>query len=189
VLVDGDHIPAYKFSQQSASLAGLELMLDIHPHPLDWFHWENTLSYVRGIFSEPVEGVRNVPFIPATRWISELRADVLKKGKTVRDLSMHIEMDKTFQQNKPFTAFDTETATPGYTLFNAGINANINSGNKTLFSLYLMGNNITDVAYQSHLSRLKYTDLNPATGRQGVFNMGRNFMVKVNIPFNFTTKP
>ena len=189
VLVDGDHIPAYKFSQQSASLAGLELMLDIHPHPLDWFHWENTLSYVRGIFSQPVEGVRNVPFMPATRWISELRADVLKKGKTVRDLSMHIEMDKTFQQNKPFTAFDTETATPGYTLFNAGINANINSGNKTLFSLYLMGNNITDVAYQSHLSRLKYTDLNPATGRQGVFNMGRNFMVKVNIPFNFTTKP
>ena len=45
--------------------------------------------------------------------------------------------------------------------------------------------NITDVAYQNHLSRLKYLDENPLTGRMGVYNMGRNFSVKVNVPLMF----
>ena len=84
--------------------------------------------------------------------------------------------------NHPFTAYGTETASPDYTLVNAGINGNIMSGNRTLFSLYLLANNMGDVAYQNHLSRLKYTDVNLLTGRQGVFNMGRNFMVKLNVP-------
>jgi len=44
------------------------------------------------------------------------------------------------------------------------------------------------VAYQNHLSRLKYTPVNLATGRSGVFNMGRNASIKVNIPLNFDWK-
>jgi iron complex outermembrane receptor protein len=51
-----------------------------------------------------------------------------------------------------------------------------------------MALNLGDVAYQSHLSRLKYTDVNLATGRTGVFAMGRNFSVKVNIPLSWTAK-
>ena len=42
-----------------------------------------------------------------------------------------------------------------------------------------------DVAYQNHLSRLKYAAVNNVTGRQGVFNMGRNFSVKVNVPLEW----
>jgi iron complex outermembrane receptor protein len=45
-----------------------------------------------------------------------------------------------------------------------------------------VGQNITDVAYQHHLNRLKYGPMNEPTGRMGVFNMGRNFSFKVNIP-------
>ena len=37
-------------------------------------------------------------------------------------------------------------------------------------------------AYQNHLSRLKYTDVNNVTGEQGVFNMGRNIVFKLLIP-------
>jgi iron complex outermembrane recepter protein len=185
VAVDGDQIPAYKFDQRNATLYGGEVLLDIHPHPLDWFHFENTLSYVRGQFATPVEGVKNVPFIPATKWISELRAELLKNGKLFKDLHLQFEVDHTFSQNKPFTAFGTETATPGYTLLNASISSDIKTKNKTLFSLYLMANNIADVAYQSHLSRLKYTDINQLTGRRGVFNTGRNFMLRLNIPIVF----
>jgi iron complex outermembrane receptor protein len=58
----------------------------------------------------------------------------------------------------------------------------INKG-KILFSLYLAVNNLTDVAYQNHLSRLKYTSENLVTGRTGIYNMGRNMSVKLNIPF------
>lgn len=188
ILVNGTLIPAFKFSQSDATLTGAEFRLDIHPHPVDWLHWETTFSYVQGRFKEAADGSRNVPFIPAARLISELRAELLSKGKTLRNLSLSFEADHTFDQNRPFTGYDTETATPGYTLFNAGINANIARKDKTLFSIYLLGNNITDVAYQSHLSRLKYADVNPVTGRRGVFNVGRNFMVKLNIPLSFNNK-
>jgi iron complex outermembrane recepter protein len=183
--VDGDLVPAYQFSQRDANLYGGEVLVDIHPHPLDWLHWENSLSYVRGKFVTPLEGIKNVPFIPATKWLSELRGEFLKNGKSLKNLSVHFEAEHTFDQKKPFTAYDTETPTPGYTLLNASVSTDINSKNKTLFSLYILGNNLGDVAYQNHLSRLKYAAVNAATGRQGVFNMGRNFMLKLNIPLSF----
>jgi iron complex outermembrane recepter protein len=185
VEVGQDLIPAYKFEQQTASLAGFEALLDFHPHPLDWLHWKNTFSYVKGNFHEPIEGTKNVPFIPATRFLSEFRVELLSKGKTVRNLLLFAGVDHAFDQNNPFTAFGTETATPGYTLLNAGVTANFTRKTKTLFTIYIFGNNLTDEAYQNHLSRLKYTEMNSATGRQGVFNMGRNFVFKLNIPLNF----
>jgi iron complex outermembrane receptor protein len=183
--VEGEMIPAFQYRQQTANLMGAEMSLDIHPHPLDWLHWENTLSYVRGRFTEPLEDSKNVPFIPAARWINEIRGEFFDKGKTIRNLSLHFEVDHTFDQNKPFTAYDTETSTSGYTLLNAGISTNVMNRDKVLFSLYLLGNNLADVAYQSHLSRLKYAAVNEVSGRQGVFNMGRNFVVKLNIPLSF----
>jgi iron complex outermembrane receptor protein len=95
------------------------------------------------------------------------------------------ELDNTFAQNNPFTGFDTETKTSGYSLLNAGLGGDIISKGKTLFSLYLAANNIGDVAYQNHLSRLKYTAVNNVTGRAGVYNMGRNFSIKLNVPLSF----
>lgn len=184
VEVDGDLIPAFRFDQSPARLAGMELKLDIHPHPLDWLHVENTFSFVNGRFRDAIDGSKNIPFIPAARLISELRGDFLHKGKTFRNLSVSFEMDKTFDQNNPFTGYETETATPGYTLLNAGLGVDVVSRNKTLFSLYLQGNNLADVAYQHHLNRLKYTAENPVTGRVGVFNMGRNFSIKLNVPIS-----
>ena len=188
VLVGQSLIPAFKFEQRAVHLAGFEAMVDLHPHPLDWLHWQNTISYVRGTFKDAIEGTKNVPFIPATRWLSELRAELLSKGKSIRNLSLYFDVDHTFRQNKPFTAYNTETASSAYTLMSAGISTNIVSKDKTLFSVYLLGSNLSDVAYQNHLSRLKYTDVNPLTGRQGVFNMGRNFSIKLNIPLSFDTK-
>ncbi|MBI1781831.1 MAG: TonB-dependent receptor [Sphingobacteriales bacterium] len=179
---------AFKFEQRKANLAGIELNLDIHPHPLDWLHFENTFSYVSGRFSEAVDGTKNMPLIPPARLISQLRGDFLKKGKLIRNFSISGELDNTFKQNRPFTAFNTETATKGYTLVNAGINAELMNKSKTICSISFNVMNLTDVAYQNHLSRLKYTAENLVTGRTGVFNMGRNFSVKVNIPLEFKLK-
>jgi iron complex outermembrane recepter protein len=185
-LVNGT--PAFEFGQRDAMLYGIEALLDIHPHPFDWLHWQNTFSYVRGQFKEVVEDTKNVPLIPAARLISQLRADLFTSEKSKGKVSAFLEIDFTFKQSHPFTAFDTETPTAGYTLLNAGITADIKRKNTTLFSLYVLANNLTDVAYQSHLSRLKYTAENMVTGRTGVFNMGRNFMLKLNIPLRWETK-
>ena len=187
--VNGQDLVAFKFDQRKATLAGLEATLDIHPHPIDWLHFQNTFSFVRGLLKEQIEGSKNLPFIPAPKLLTELRGDFKKAGKNISNLYVKVEMDNTFKQNHAFTAFDTETPTPGYTLFNAGIGTDVlGKKGKTLFVINFSANNIGDVAYQSHLSRLKYAQQNLATGRNGVFNMGRNFSVKLNVPLVFNLK-
>ena len=186
VNLNGDFIPAFKFDQQNAKLYGIEGSVDIHPHPMDWLHFENTISFVRGRFDKSIDGSSNLPLIPAARLISELRGDFKTTGKTFHGLYAKIEADNTFSQKHPFSGYDTETATPGYTLLNAGVGADILGTKKqTVFSLHFAINNISDIAYQNHLSRLKYAAENLVTGRNGVFNTGRNFSVKLNIPLNF----
>ena len=181
----GNFIEAFKFKQSVATLYGFEAKLDIHPHPLDWLHFENSFSLVAGHFNQTYEGTNKLPFIPSPRLQSELRGDFRKIGSRFKNLYVKLEMDNVATQNRVFTAYNTETPTDGYTLFNFGIGSDIVCKNKTLFSINLGLNNFTDVAYQSHLSRLKYAGENLVTGRTGVFNMGRNFSVKVNVPLSF----
>ena len=176
---------AFRFNQNNARLYGVEFNLDIHPHPWDWLHVENTFSVVRGKLNEAQDGSRNLPFIPAPKLVNEIKVDFLKTGESVRNVYLKAELENTLAHTRPFTGFDTETKTPGYTLINAGIGCQVMCKSKPLFNIYFAANNLADVAYQSHLSRLKYAPLNNVTGRQGVFNMGRNFSIKLNVPFDF----
>ncbi|MEO5591861.1 MAG: TonB-dependent receptor [Chitinophagaceae bacterium] len=188
VLMDGQQkFYAFRFNQNNAKLYGVEFNLDIHPHPLDWLHIENSFSYVKGVLSQEQDGSKNLPFIPGARLINEVKVELFKKGQSLRNVYVKAELDNTFAQDNPFTGFNTETRTPGYSLLNAGFGGDISSKGKTLFSLFFTANNITDIAYQNHLSRLKYAPENMATGRIGVYNMGRNFSVKLNVPLSFAT--
>lgn len=183
-----DNSIVYKFEQQNAKLAGVEAVFDIHPHPLDWLHFENTFSFVRGKFSKAVDGSYNLPLIAPVRLLTELRAEFHNEFKTFKNFYIKLEMDNTAAQNNFFAGYNTETATNGYTLFNAGVGTDIEINGKKLATIILALNNITDKSYQSHLSRLKYLDENPATGRVGVFNMGRNFNARLIIPFVWKMK-
>ncbi len=185
VMADGEALTAFRFDQSAASLYGFEVSFDLHPHPLDWLHFENNFSYVRGKFHSAIDGNNNLPFMPPAKLNSEIRTDFRKAGKSFSNLYMRLEMEHVFNQEKIFTTYNTETATPGYTIFNFGMGTDVKSRNSTLFSLHVALNNFTDVAYQNHLSRLKYTAVNNVTGRMGVFNMGRNFSLKLNVPLNF----
>lgn len=189
VVIDGEDNLAFKFDQRKASLAGIEATLDIHPHPVDWLHFQNTFSYVAGSLKESIEGTKNLPFIPAPKLLTELRANFKKGGKAFKNIYVKAELDNIFRQSRAFTAFNTETTTPGYSLLNAGAGADIvNAKGNILFTLNFAANNITDVAYQNHLSRLKHAPQNLATGRNGVFNMGRNFSFRVNVPLSIILK-
>ncbi|HMD00531.1 MAG TPA: TonB-dependent receptor, partial [Ferruginibacter sp.] len=184
--LNGTDLTAFKFDQRRAYLAGAEMTLDIHPHPLDWLHILNTFSMVSGRFQEAIEGSKNLPFIPAPKLVTEVKVSFPKLSKAVNNFYAKVELDNNFSQNKVFTAYNTETPTGAYTLLNGGIGADIvNKKKQTLFSLNFSAINFTDVAYQNHLSRLKYAPENLATGRTGVFNMGRNFSFKLNVPFEF----
>ncbi|PZR27923.1 MAG: TonB-dependent receptor [Citrobacter freundii] len=189
IIVDpesGDNLNVFRFDQQTANLYGVEFNMDIHPHPLDWLHFENTFSYTRAQFTDAIDGSKNVPNMPAARLLSQLKGNFLPKGKSFRNLYVSLESDYTFKQDRAFVGYNTETITGSYWLVGVSVGTDVvNSKGKTLFSINLSGTNLGDVAYQNHLSRLKYTAVNNVTGRQGVYNVGRNFGMKLSVPLDF----
>ena len=183
---DGSTVGVFRYEQGRARLLGGEISLDLHPHPLDWLHFENSFSMVRARQLDRPAAEQYLPFIPADRLQSELRGNFRRQGKRLANAYVRVQLEHTFAQNRYFAAFDTETATPAYTLINAGLGTDVaDAKGRTLFSVFLTANNLFDVGYQSHLSRLKYADFNYANGRRGVFNMGRNVGVKVVVPLAF----
>lgn len=185
VIIDpSDPVPAFRFTQGNAQLFGGEVFLDFHPHPFDWLHVENSFSYVRATQNNRPENEKFLPFIPAPKYRGEIKTNFEKVNNTFSDFYAKFSVDHYFKQNNIYSAFDTETATPAYTLLSVGIGADIKAfGKKDFFNVFISGENLTDVAYQNHLSRLKYAPENPATGRIGVYNMGRNFSVKLMMNF------
>lgn len=192
VIVKGNQTFQYQAAQ--AQIYGGEASIDIHPHPLDWLHFENSISILyalnKGVSGGPpiTDSTKYLPFIPPLHTHSELRADIKKKFKYFSSFYAKVEMEYYAAQNRAFLAYNTETVTPGYTLYNAGIGGNVtNKAGDILFSINILGNNITDVAYQSNMSRLKYFEEYPnnGSGRNGIYNMGRNISFKLVIPLDF----
>lgn len=185
VIVDPNNpAPAFKYTQGNAQLLGGEIFVDIHPHPFDWLHFENSFSYVSATQNNRPENQKFLPFIPAPKYRGEIKTHFDEINKLITHFYAKFSVDHYFAQNNVFSAYDTETITPAYTLLGVGIGADIKAfGKKDFFNLFISGDNLTDVAYQNHLSRLKYAPENLATGRVGVFNMGRNFSLKLVMNF------
>jgi len=182
----------FQFKQSRAKLYGGELSVDIHPHPLDWLHFENSFSLVYGINKgsgeKIADGSKYLPFIPPLHTISELRANIKKVSSSFKNAFIKVQLEIYAAQNRAYLAFGTETPTPGYQLVNAGLGADVTNGNgHTIFTFNILGNNIFNSAYQSHLSRLKYFEPYPDDLRRyhGIYNMGRNISLKLNFPLNF----
>ena len=174
----------YKFNSGNALLFGGEAYLDIHPHPLDWLHFENTFSYVHSELQNQSDSTRYLPFTPAPKWTSDIRVDLDHTGKLLKNTYFSFGIEHDFKQADIFSAYNTETVTDAYTLLNAGIGTDIVWNKHKLFSVIINGTNLADIAYQSHLSRLKYSPENYATGQQGVYNMGRNISFKLIVPID-----
>lgn len=186
----GNSYQVFKFRQTQAQLYGGEFSFDIHPHPLDWLHFENTASFIYGINlggngASITDSTKYLPYIPPFHTNSELRADFKKKIACFSSVYFKIGMQYFAMQDKFYSAYGTETKTPGYILIDAGLGFDVvTKKKKTLFSVSLSASNLTDEAYQSNMNRLKYFDNYPQnhTGRTGIYNMGRNFSFKLTIP-------
>ena len=192
VIVPGNQ--TFKFVASRANLYGGELSIDVHPHPWDWLHFENSLSVVYAV-NRGVAGQRKIsdsakylPFIPPLHTISELRANIKKAGNIFANAFIKVQFEVYATQNRVYLQNNTETPTAGYQLFNAGFGTDVlNKNGKPMFNISFLGNNLFNVAYQSGLNRLKYFEPYPGnfTGHDGIYNMGRNFSIKVNVPLRF----
>jgi iron complex outermembrane recepter protein len=188
VNVDGEDLMAFDFNQAKAVLQGVDFTLDFHPHPMDWLHISNTFSVVRGRFDKAIDGTRNLPLIPAPRNRTEVKAQWAYAGDNLKNPYLRFEADMVSAQNNFFSAFNTETFTDAYTLLNMGMGTDLFFNDRVFANVHFSVNNLGDVIYQDHLSRLKYTAVNNVTTRQGVFGMGRNFSIRVLVPLQFHIK-
>ena len=178
-----DDVPAFTYTSGNARLWGGELMVDIHPW--EQLHFQNSFSFVSAERTKGGKEGKYLPFTPAPRWNCELRYDYVSHGKLFDNAFIAFEVETHFKQNHFLALYGTETATPAYTLLNITAGTDIKLHGHTVARFTAAVNNLTDKAYQSHLSRLKYADVNLLTGRTGVFNMGRNFVMKLAVPFSF----
>jgi iron complex outermembrane recepter protein len=182
----------FKFVASRANLYGGELSIDIHP--VKDLHFENSLSVVyslnKGAGSEKAvsDSEKYLPFTPPLHGISELRLDW--KTGAIREAFVKVQLEYYATQNRVYTAFGTETPTPGYALLNAGVGGGIsNKRGKTIFKLYIMGNNLLNNTYWDHLNRLKYFYAFPGDPREhGIYNMGSNVTLKLDVPLDFSSK-
>ena len=191
----------YAYTQGNARLLGFEAGFDFHPiHSL---HFENTFSYVDAQLRHQPNDTRYLPFTPAPRWNAELKWELMhhshstinhhhaeddtfhpykKKGLSLNNMFLSAGIECYLRQTHIYWADGTETPTPSYTLLNVSAGTDIQISGKKVAELYINANNLLNRAYQNHLSRLKYADVNNATGRQGVYNMGRTVTFKVVVP-------
>lgn len=180
-------VPAFRYTQGNARLQGIEGTFTVNPAKLRWFNFTQTYSMVMGRnLSASDADAQYLPFMPPPRWVSRLRLTRDKIGTSLRNNYFTFEVEHHQKQDRFLLAYNTETATPSYTLLNMGVGADITSKvGKTLFSIYLSVQNLADLAYQNHQNRLKYLDINQTNGNRGVFNMGRNASLKLVVPLTF----
>ncbi len=178
-----DPAPVFTFSQGHAVLFGGEIYSDIHPHPLDWLHFENSFSFVQGSLLAQPDSMNNLPFIPPMKYKSEINAHAENKKGVMRNSYLMIAASHFFLQDKIYSAFGTEAITPGYWLIETGAGTEIvNKKNEVVAKVFVSVSNLMNTRYQSHLSRLKYAPVNPANGLSGIYGQGRNISFRVIVP-------
>ena len=177
-IVDPD-LMTFAYTQGNALLAGCEVGVDIHP--VHAFHIGASFSYVNARLMRQSKEKRWLPMIPAPRLAVDAKYEITHDGKVFNNAYIAARMDLCLKQNHYFAAYNTETMTPSYLLFGLSMGTDILLKGKKVADLTLIVDNLTNVCYQDHLNRLKYADLNVLTGRQGVFNMGRNIIFKLTV--------
>jgi iron complex outermembrane receptor protein len=130
----------FKFQSSKANLWGGELSIDLHPNKQ--LHFENTLSVVyaqnlgNGI-KQVADTEKYLPFIPPLHGSTEIRLDWDSKILGIKHGFIKAQMEYYSNQNRIFSAYGTETSTPGYTLFNLGTGGSfVDRNKKTICTLY-----------------------------------------------------
>lgn len=156
-----DGAAAYDYVQNDAKLYGGEIGFHLHPHPLDWLHFESSFETVTGKQNNGLY----LPLIPANSINNTIRVEY--DTNWFQNGYAFVKLQSTFKQSN---VGYFETPTDGYNLLSAGLGGTIQVFKNDL-TISVSGNNLTDKSYINHLSRLK---------NDGIFNIGRNFIIGLN---------
>ncbi len=174
----------YQYQQASAQLYGFEATLTVRPAFIKGFSLNNAFSIIYGYNRK--SGYKNskdayLPLIPPAKLVSSINQDITTASKTFSSVNLKAEIDFNAAQNRYLALNNTETATPGYSLYNFSVSTQISHTKNNSLQLQIQVNNIFDKAYQSNLSRLKYFEYYTSSpdSHLGMFGMGRNVCVKM----------
>ncbi|AHJ99288.1 TonB-dependent receptor [Hymenobacter swuensis] len=191
VIVPGN--ATYQYQQGRAQLYGGELTVNLHPQAAPAWALSNSLAYVTGLnrAADQVEthgaAARYLPLIPPLRTRTELRLTQQRARGRFTNAYLRAVLDYNAPQNRFYALDDTETRTAGYALLGLGAGTGLLGGadKREVLQLFLQLDNAFNTVYQSHLNRLKYFEYYATTpnGRRGIYNQGRNFSLKVVVPF------
>ncbi|UAY54348.1 TonB-dependent receptor [Arachidicoccus terrestris] len=188
-LTDAQGNKTFQYQQAGAHLYGLELTANIHPRSLKGLSWNNNLSITYGantshLYENKGTLGRYLPHIPPVSWLSNITQIVSLQNKVFRCLTFMTELDYHGSQNRFLGLYNTETATPSYTLVNIGTGVSLQCNGRQRIELQVAINNVMNTTYQSHMSRLKYFEyysFSP-THRYGIYGPGRNICIKIIFP-------
>ena len=155
---DTTTLPIFEMEQTNTIFSGGDLAIHYHPHIAHWLHIESNFS----LLSTNDE----LPFIPQNRLNNTIKID-FKEGNKLSITSLSAQYVHFFAQENVATY---ENTSPAYQLINLGCTGSISAKNNIDYSFGV--NNLLNVKYIDHLSRLK---------TYGIPNPGRNIYVKLSL--------
>lgn len=155
--------PVSRFVQYDAAIYGFETSGYVKPSFVKGLKLSTTYAMLIGQLGNG----DYIPYMPANKLVPEIRYNLQKESKTFYIFSNA----KIVVQQSLINPY--ENSTPAYTLYNAGAGITWKK-DKADYSLNLVANNLTNVAYYDHLSRFK---------NFGLLNLGRDVCLQFNIKF------
>ena len=146
----------FDMRQTNAVVSGGEIAIHYHPHIAHWLHLESNLSLLSTQDS--------LPFIPQNRFNNTAKVEFKNENKLNLN-SFSAQYIHFFEQN---SVAPYETPSASYQIINISCIGSISKKHKIGYSFGV--NNLLNINYIDHLSRLKNYDIP---------NPGRNFYVKL----------
>jgi len=162
--VQSQMYPVYYYQQANATISGLEAGFDINPPSLKFIDLKVTYAMTKG----ELERGGNLPYIPSSKLIGEIKLSKNKMGK-LNSPYVSVIVSNYFKQNN---VAQYELSSDGYTLLDFHVGTSFKSG-KQMAIVDLYCTNLLNTAYFNQLSLVKYI---------GVGDMGRNIGVQIHLP-------
>lgn len=148
----------FEMEQTDVVFYGGDIAIHYHPHMAHWLHLESNLSLL--------STEQNLPFIPQNRLNNTIKVDIKGENK-LRINSLSAQYIHFFAQDNVATY---ESTSPSYQLINLDCTGSVSLKYHINYSMGV--NNLLNVKYIDHLSRLKTYDIP---------NPGRNIYVKLSL--------
>ena len=148
----------FEMEQTDVVFYGGDIAIHYHPHMAHWLHIESNLSLL--------STEQKLPFIPQNRLNNTIKVDIKGENK-LRINSLSAQYIHFFAQDNVATY---ESTSPSYQLINLDCTGSVSAKHHINYSLGV--NNLLNVKYIDHLSRLKTYDIP---------NPGRNIYVKLSL--------